>query len=669
MNDLRPGKHDVRDLGRLWAESFERSSLAIAIGDPQTNQILAVNQSFAAQRGFHPEELVGQSVAVLFPTDCRASALDQITRADQDGHVTFQTEHITKDGSRLPVLLDITVLRSPSDQPVARWVFAIDLVRQKRVEAELREEQRRLAESERRLRLAQGAANVGTWEWDLTTGRNHWTDEAYVLYGLEPGSCEPSYETWSQRVHPEDRERVAREVEAAASCGAELQVEWRVIDTDPPRWLLSRGQPQLDDHGRIVRYLGIVQDITANRLASEELRRSETRYRDMYLANPNPMWVFDAETLAFLDVNDSVIQQYGYSRDEFLRMSIKDIRPPEEVLRVDETVREVLGGRWRTGIWRHRRKDGTEMMMDVTAHEISYNGRPAVVVLANDITERLRAEEEIRALAATLERRVTERTAQLEQANRAKTDFLANMSHELRTPLNAVIGFSQVLKDGLAGDLTRQQESFATDIHEAGRHLLSLINDVLDLSKVEAGVQTLDLAATDVADLLRSTINIVRESAHAHGIRLEVETSVGVGIMQVDARKLRQIAFNLLSNAVKFTPDGGTVRLLARRCGRDGLQESADRPARVLPLPPGDWREFLEIAVSDTGPGIPADKLALLFEPFVQLDASSTRRHAGTGLGLALTRRLAELHGGTVGVTSDAGRGCCFRAWLPYRTA
>jgi len=669
MNDLRPGQRDVGELGRLWAESFERSGLAIAIGDPQSNLILAANRAFAAQRGHRVDELAGRPVAGLFPIDLREDALRQIAVADREGHVTFETEHLARDGSRLPVLLDITVLRSSSGRPVARWVFAIDLARQKRVEAELRDGQRRLADSERRLRLAQEAANVGTWEWDVGTGRNYWTDKTFLLFGLEPGSCEPSYENWYRRVHPDDREHVSGEVVSASSRGADLLVEWRVIDTEPPRWLVSRGQPHLDAEGRIVRFLGIVQDITESRLAREELRRSEARYRDMYLANPNPMWVFDAETLVFLDVNDSATQHYGYTRDEFLSMSIKDIRPPEEVPRVDETVREVLAGRWRTGVWQHRRKDGTDMMMDVTAHGISYNGRPAVVVLANDITERLRSEQEIRQLNASLERRVAERTAQLEQANRAKTDFLANMSHELRTPLNAVIGFSQVLKDGLAGDLTRQQESFATDIHEAGRHLLSLINDVLDLSKVEAGVQTLDLAATDVADLLRSTINIVRESAHAHGIRLEVETSVGVGIMQVDARKLRQIAFNLLSNAVKFTPDGGTVRLLARRCGRDGLQESADRPARVLPLPPGDWREFLEIAVSDTGPGIPADKLALLFEPFVQLDASSTRRHAGTGLGLALTRRLAELHGGTVGVTSDAGRGCCFRAWLPYRTA
>jgi len=289
--------------------------------------------------------------------------------------------------------------------------------------------------------------------------------------------------------------------------------------------------------------------------------------------------------------------------------------------------------------------------------------------LHSEISERQQAEQEIRDLNASLERRVSERTAQLEEANRAKSDFLANMSHELRTPLNAIIGFSEMLKDGVLGELEAKQKEFIGDIFGAGRHLLSLINDILDLSKVEAGMLQLDAGAVDVPALLKASTLIVREKASAHHIRLDTRLNPGLGTMRADERKLKQIVYNLLSNAVKFAPEGGTVTLSAHRCARAEVGFDETMPARILALPPGEHDEFLAITVEDSGVGIAEGDLQKLYQPFMQVDSSVARRHTGTGLGLSLVRRLAELHGGTVGVASRPGVGSRFSVWLPYREA
>ena len=255
--------------------------------------------------------------------------------------------------------------------------------------------------------------------------------------------------------------------------------------------------------------------------------------------------------------------------------------------------------------------------------------------------------DEMGGLATNLNRmndEVGRLTAQLEAANRHKSEFLTNMSHELRTPLNAVIGFSDVLEQGMVGKLNDKQAEFVRDIRESGRHLLALINDILDLAKVESGRMDLDRSQYNLPDSLRSAISLVRERAARHRIALSLEVAEDVGAIEADERKVRQVVLNLLSNAVKFTPDGGRVTLAARRSGGQ-----------------------VEIAVSDTGIGIAPEDQAAVFEEFRQVGADATRRQEGTGLGLALAKRFVELHGGTLRLVSAPGAGSTFTFLLPAR--
>jgi len=265
---------------------------------------------------------------------------------------------------------------------------------------------------------------------------------------------------------------------------------------------------------------------------------------------------------------------------------------------------------------------------------------------------------DLRASYLGLERKVEERTLelrqkslQLERANKHKSEFLANMSHELRTPLNAIIGFSEVLSEQMFGAVNDKQMEYLKDIHSSGRHLLSLINDILDLSKIEAGRMELDLAAFNLPLLLDNCSILVRERASRHGLALRVDVEPGLDEWVADERKVKQVVVNLLSNAVKFTPRGGSVTLRARRVPGDGSQRSS----------------AVEIAVADTGVGIAADQHALVFEAFQQASGDYLLKSEGTGLGLSLAKSYVELHGGTIRVESAPGRGSTFAFVLPER--
>ncbi len=243
---------------------------------------------------------------------------------------------------------------------------------------------------------------------------------------------------------------------------------------------------------------------------------------------------------------------------------------------------------------------------------------------------------------ARLFREIQEKSRQLEVANKHKSDFLASMSHELRTPLNAIIGFSEVLLERMFGDLNEKQDDYLKDIHSSGRHLLALINDILDLSKVEAGRMELDLASFDLPAAISNAMTLIRERAQRHGIALGLEVDPQVGDIVADERKVKQILLNLLSNAVKFTPDGGRV----------------DVSATVL-------EDDVVIAVRDTGIGIKPEDQETMFEAFRQVGADYASKQEGTGLGLALTRKFVELHGGRIWVESAPGVGSTFYFTLP----
>ncbi len=268
-------------------------------------------------------------------------------------------------------------------------------------------------------------------------------------------------------------------------------------------------------------------------------------------------------------------------------------------------------------------------------------------------------------MTAGLEQRVAERTAQLAEASAVKSRFLANMSHELRTPLNAIIGFLELMRDGLTGALNPQQKDFVTDICAGGKHLLALINDVLDLSKVEAGMMTLQAERMNMDAVFASSLSMIKEKAMAHHLRLDREIDPALGGFSADLRKVKQIVFNLASNALKFTPDGGAITLGARKVPRDEVRVPAALPGKIAGTPAPDAGWFCEITVADTGVGISAEHLERLFQPFMQVDSSLSRTAQGTGLGLSLVKSLAELHGGCVGVASEPGKGSTFFVWLP----
>ncbi|UCF91254.1 MAG: PAS domain-containing protein [Desulfobacterales bacterium] len=298
-------------------------------------------------------------------------------------------------------------------------------------------------------------------------------------------------------------------------------------------------------------------------------------------------------------------------------------------------------------------KDGSHIPILKTVRPIILDGEKVLLEAFSDITELIRARE----LA--------------EAANEAKSGFLANMSHELRTPLNHIMGFTELVLDARVGDLNEIQQEYLQDVHESSQHLLSLINDILDLSKVEAGKLELSPADVNLGTILENSLIMVQEKAMKHGIRLSSHFDGIPESIQADERKIKQILYNLLSNAVKFTPDGGAVRLTARRLAVDnGRLRAGNAQAMALPGFDGpkliNGAHFVEIAVTDTGIGLERDDLERIFDPFEQADNLCRRKVQGTGLGLSLTKNLVELHGGMIWVESDGeGQGSTFRFVIP----
>jgi PAS domain S-box-containing protein len=408
--------------------------------------------------------------------------------------------------------------------------------------------------------------------------------------------------------------------------------------------------PIKDSRGTIVGASTIARDIGERKWAENLLTQSEERHRKLFDNNPHPTWVYDQETLRFVAVNHAAIKKYGYSREEFLVMRITDIRPPEDVPALLKDIKELSKKNGNMGIWRHRQKDGTVISVEITSYVMTLAGRAAVVVVAVDVTQRLRDEAEKKAIherLAASNRELELRNREVERATNLKSKFLANMSHELRTPLNAIVGFSDLLAEENAGPLNTKQKRFIGHIKQGSSHLLRLINDILDLSKIEAGQLELHMEDFAVGHALPEVLSIIGPLAMAKQITVESAGSMDCHAYG-DRGRFKQIMYNLLSNAVKFTPTRGNVSI---ECTED--------------------EAFVSISVTDTGVGIRPEDYDTVFAEFRQLDAGSETAHEGTGLGLAITKRLVEQQGGRVSLQSAVGKGSRFTFTLPraYRVS
>lgn len=451
-----------------------------------------------------------------------------------------------------------------------------------------------------------------------------------------------------------------------ASRGIEDIYELTYIRQDGSRFPAIVSVTALRDmQENIIGYLLIGTDNTARKqveaaqaLLDQQLRDQQFYTRSLIESNIDALMMTDPRGI-ISDVNRQMMALTGCTRDELIGAPCKNFFT--DPVRADAAIKRVLTenkvSNYELTV---RARDGEETVVSYNAATFHDRDRKlqGVFAAARDVTERKR-----------FERTLEEKNVELEHASRMKSGFLATMSHELRTPLNAIIGFSEALKNGIVGQMSERQHEYVGDIFTSGQHLLALINDILDLSKVEAGMMALELEAVDLNPLLLSSLSIVREKAAGQHIGLELDAEEDLGAPQLDMRKTKQIIYNLLANAVKFSTNGARVTLSARRVLRATVGTLPGTwPVQSFPLADNEFNEFLEICVSDTGIGISRDNMAKLFQAFSQIDSSLARKFEGTGLGLAMVKQLAELHGGAVAVASAAGEGARFAAWLPLRT-
>ena len=511
--------------------------------------------------------------------------------------------------------------------------------------ADLETARNQLRINEERLRLATSGAGIGTWHSDIEHNVLVWSDRSKAIFGL-PSSEPMSYERFLEALHIDDRQSTDDLISKALAERKMYKAECRTVWPDgSTHWVLVIGSGYYNDDGEAIRMEGIILDIDDRKVAELALQRANIEIKNHAIRNQSILTsavdaIITIDSTGVVDAfNPAAKRLFGYSPNQVIGKNVKMLMPEpyrsahdgylENYARTGEAKvigigREVLG----------RREDGSTFPVELSVGEMVIAGKRMYTGILRDITDRKEAEQALRAAKQAAE-----------EANLAKSTFLANMSHELRTPLNAIIGYSELLIDESEDLGIETLETDLSKITRAGRHLLSLINDVLDLSKIEAGKIDIELKSFSVSEAIEGIAAVAAPLVADRGNELILECPEAIGEMRSDPTKVRQILFNLLSNAAKFTENGQITLRVDRNITATGDQ--------------------LTFQVRDTGIGMSANQLDRVFDAFTQAQASTSREYGGTGLGLAISRRYCELLGGTLKVESTLGEGSTFTAHLP----
>jgi PAS domain S-box-containing protein len=630
--------------------AFHESPAAQVITRLSDQKLINANEAYCRLTGFTQEQLIGRTTQELnfwvnF-TDHTTTA--QMWEADGYSH-NVEVEFHTPAGEDRVLLASSQPIEIEEEKCIIST--ALDITERKRDEAELR------LYAEIMANVSEGIVLIRKSDMQIVYVNPKFEE----MFGYEEGELIGKNISIVNAPTDKDPEEVAREIANA------------LLETDP--WngevynirkngetFWCAGSVTSFDHPRFGQvWITAQQDITSRKQAEEHLRQSEEKYRllseeleahvqqrtaevqDLYDNSPTGYHSLDDQG-RFLKINQTELDWLGYRREELIGCHFIDYITASSVKTFQDNFPVFLQRGWVNNLeFELRRKDGSTFPVLVNATAIQDAQGNFLMSRSTVFNNTENKKAEIALLISRDELRIA--YAALEKASRAKDEFLANMSHELRTPLNGILGMSEILMEGLRGPLNERQQKLVHAIEDSGHHLLSLINDILDLSKIEAGQLELHPEMISLDRVCMDSLAFVRESATKKGLQIEFRPDAAVTTIQADERYLKQILVNLLNNAVKFTPSPGRVTLTVQS---NPSQNSVD------------------LSVMDTGIGIAPADLQRLFQPFTQVDSSLTRKHEGTGLGLALVKRLTESHGGGISVISQVGQGSCFTVSLPW---
>ncbi len=678
-----------------------------------------VSDGVASVFGLRKQDIIGKPWMDLIdwlPEDVEIAHSSVIQMIEnQVDFQQFDMRFIHPDGGQRTISVSQHPVRDQAGNPIAIEGIVENITDRKQVEAELKQVSERLS-------LSLKSGDIGCWELDIVQNTILWDERMYELYGLtkQLDTC-IVYDTWANELHPDDRIPTETLIQQALLGQAEYDTEFRVIHPDGSlHFIKAYGVLVRDAQGKPQRMIGVNFDISDRKEA--ELRLQQQAKQERLLGSITQRVRSSLNLDEVLNTTVEEIRQVLQSdRALIYRVfpggtgaaiaesvlpkwpKILDIVFPQEVFPEENYERYIQGRVYALSdredenqpvspcliqflaeiqvraklvvpivqnhtLWGlliihqcdlpRQWEDWEINLLKQTANQLAIAIQQAGLFeqLQSELSERQQAQQKLTASNQQL----AISNQELARATRLKDEFLANMSHELRTPLNAILGMSEGLQEQVFGSVNKEQIKALQTIERSGFHLLELINEILDVAKIESGQLELDLAPTAVSQLCQSSLAFVKQQALKKRIQLETKLPHNLPDLLVDERRILQVLINLLNNAVKFTPEGGHITLEVSR------QQQAAAHLETADSPP---QNYLRIAVIDTGIGIAPEHINKLFVPFIQIDSALNRQYQGTGLGLALVKRIVELHGGQVGLTSEVGVGSCFTIDLPCATS